>query len=127
MILMPTFVTMHCGECGIEFCVPNFFQEERQKSGGNWYCPNGHSRVYRESDADKFRRERDRALQQIAQRDETIALHERTIGRLKKRTAAGTCPCCQRTFANMAQHMKRQHPDFVKEGGTNVVPIKRAK
>lgn len=119
------FVIMHCGKCGIEFHVPDFFQEERKKTGKGWYCPNGHSRVYRESDADKFRRERDRALQQIAERDDLIAAKEREIKRIKKRAAAGTCPCCQRTFANMSTHMKRQHPEFVKETGANVVPIKK--
>ncbi len=121
---MPNFVQMCCGECGIEFCVPDFFQEERKKTGKGWHCPNGHSRVYKESDADKFRRERDRALQQLAQRDDAIAAKDRELKRLKKRAAAGTCPCCQRTFSNMSRHMKQKHPDF--DHASNIVPLKTA-
>jgi hypothetical protein len=49
------------------------------------------------------------------------------VTKLKKRTSAGTCPCCTRTFANMAEHMKKQHPDFVAEGGANVVRLKAAR
>jgi len=29
--------------------------------------------------------------------------------RLRKRAAAGTCPCCKRSFSNMAEHIKRRH------------------
>jgi hypothetical protein len=63
-------------------------------------------------------------LQQLAQHDDEIVAKEPEIKRIKKRAAAGTCPCCQRSFSNMATHMKRQHPDYVKESGANVVPIK---
>lgn len=126
------FADMCCGECGIEFHVPQHFYDERRKTGKGWHCPNGHSRVFRESDADKFRRERDQAKQEIArieqEREEQRARAEkaeRATARLKKRASAGTCPCCNRTFANMAEHMKGQHPEFVADGGATVVPIKR--
>lgn len=36
-----------------------------------------------------------------------------------RRQGTVTCPCCTRTFANMARHMKTQHPDY------NVVPMAR--
>lgn len=36
--------------------------------------------------------------------------------RLKKRIAAGVCPCCNRSFANLREHMAGQHPDFTGEG-----------
>lgn len=122
---------MHCGECGIEFAVPDHFYTDRKNSGKGWHCPNGHSRVFRESDADKLRRERDQLKQQMArveqEREEQRARAEqaeRREKRLKKRTAAGTCPCCQRTFSNMSTHMRKQHPQFVAEQTTNVVKLK---
>lgn len=34
--------------------------------------------------------------------------------RLKNRIAAGVCPCCNRSFQNVARHMAGQHPDFQK-------------
>lgn len=121
---MAEMVHMNCGECGIEFTVPEHFNAERKKTGKGWYCPNGHSRVYKESDADKFRRERDSALQQLAQREEEIAERGRKIKRLEKRAAAGSCPCCQRTFSNMSRHMKTKHPEFVAD---NVVKLKQTR
>ena len=32
--------------------------------------------------------------------------------RLKNRVASGVCPCCNRTFKQLAAHMSRQHPEF---------------
>jgi len=32
--------------------------------------------------------------------------------RIKNRVANGVCPCCRRSFSNLANHMKNQHPDF---------------
>ena len=42
--------------------------------------------------------------------------------RLKRRVAAGTCPCCQRTVAQLARHMQTKHPDYGKTD--NVVALK---
>jgi hypothetical protein len=39
---------------------------------------------------------------------------ERAAKRHKTRTAAGTCPCCTRTFKQLAAHMKNKHPDYAK-------------
>lgn len=33
--------------------------------------------------------------------------------RIKNRISKGVCPCCNRTFANLAQHMANQHPGFI--------------
>lgn len=113
---------MACGKCGIEFAVPDHFYREQLKDGpnGGWYCPNGHSRVFGESEGDKLRRERDRLKQEAArledEKREAIARAERaekTTKRLQKRASAGVCPCCNRTFQNMARHMKTKHPNIV--------------
>lgn len=93
-----------------------------------FYCPNGHEQHYvaGQSEAEKLRLERDRLKQQLAQKDDEIKRqrdlreHEERrvsaakgqITKLKKRAKAGTCPCCNRTFANMAAHMKTKHPDM---------------
>lgn len=136
------FALKQCGKCGIEFLVPDIFDKENREAGENktWYCPNGHPRVYRECEADILRRERDRLKQNAARLEEerNIAKRERdyhaqrankaeaNVTRMKKRSASGTCPCCQRSFANMASHMKTQHPEFIAETGAKVVPMKRA-
>lgn len=126
---MTTFVLMCCGECGIEFQVPAPWQQERKENGKTWFCPNGHSRVYRESDADALRRERDQLVQRIAQKDDEIR-HQREmrdaaerrvsaakgqITRLKKRAANGVCPCCNRSFADLHKHMQTKHAGYIAE------------
>ena len=32
--------------------------------------------------------------------------------RIKNRVQNGVCPCCKRTFQDLARHMAGQHPDF---------------
>lgn len=32
--------------------------------------------------------------------------------RIKNRVSKGVCPCCNRTFANLAAHMANKHPEF---------------
>jgi hypothetical protein len=129
---MAEMVAMQCGECGIEFHAPKHWNDQKRRDHSRWYCPNGHCRIYSAENAEeKLRRERDNLRQQMARVEEEKADAEHklaqavaTTKRIKKRAAAGNCPCCKRTFANMARHMKHQHPDFVKEGGAKVVPIK---
>lgn len=125
-------VALSCGECGIEFHVPAAWQRERREKGDNWYCPNGHCRVYRESDVDKLKRElavaerrrQEAEARTAAARERRDALERslRTVKghqtRLKRRVAAGCCPCCRRSFQNLARHMQSQHPEFAGEGAS---------
>ncbi len=101
----------------------------------SFFCSYGHSQIYCEGDSEetKLRRERD-LLKQDAARLEMIAQQataradkaQKETKRLKRRSAAGACPCCKRLFSNMREHMRRQHPTFVAESATKVVPIKVA-
>ena len=34
------------------------------------------------------------------------------LTRQRKRSVAGTCPCCNRTFQQLARHMKSKHPKY---------------
>lgn len=131
---------LNCNRCGCRFGMPDGFLNNRRSDKADFYCPNGHSMSYTESISEKLRRERDLLKQQTArledekrQAEEAASLAsiraekaEAATKRLKKRSSAGTCPCCARTFSNMAEHMKHQHPAFVADGGAKVVPIKRA-
>lgn len=41
--------------------------------------------------------------------------HEATRAKLvrdRARFANGVCPCCNRSFENVARHMRTQHPDY---------------
>lgn len=128
-----------CPICGVEYAAPARFFEWRKnlpssRKDRGWYCPNGHSLVHTNSEADRQRRRAERAEQRLAESaDEIRSLENQNravkghVTRLKKRAAAGTCPCCKRTFQNVATHVKRQHPEFLERQGTKVVPMKPKK
>lgn len=117
--------------CGTPFMAPERLVDSARNHGHTLYCPHGHTITWKETELDRVRRDRDRLKQDAARlvderlaADARTARAERETKRMKKRAAAGTCPCCQRSFSNMATHMKRQHPEYVKETGANVIPIK---
>lgn len=136
---MAIFDELNCTSCGCLFGMPQGYLNNRRGDKQSFFCPNGHQMSYTESTADKLRRERDLLKQQMVcledeKRDawasanaqaERAQKAEAATKRLKKRSSAGTCPCCSRTFSNMSQHMLHQHPEFVADGGTKVIPIKR--
>lgn len=133
MLFSHEFVVLTCcnTDCGISFCVPQWWHKGKRDNHSWWYCPNGHHQHFpQDSDEEKLRRERDVARQQLARAEQETAdanqradLLQKQKRRLEKRAAAGTCPCCHRTFQNMTTHMKKQHPEFVAE---NVVALKKA-
>lgn len=85
-----------------------------------FYCPNGHElRYLGKTESQKLReqleRERERSGRISADRDQIEASLRATKGvvtKLQKRASAGVCPCCNRTFSQLARHMKSKHPDF---------------
>ena len=112
-----------CPKCGIEYAAPKTFMEECRKDPTIFFhCPNGHGRHFTESEADKFRKERDRLQQRLAQKDDEIRdLENRRraavgqVTKLKNRIGHGVCPCCNRTFQNLSRHMASEHPTFAAE------------
>lgn len=115
-----------CPMCGINYAVDKRVMDWKRDAPADntkrgWYCPNGDSLVFTESQADKYRREAERLRQKIAEKDDAISARDRQLtaakGQITKernRSAAGVCPCCNRTFSNMARHMHTKHPDFTK-------------
>lgn len=119
---------LQCGTCGVWHAIPAKMYETCLEEGGFWQCPNGHSRGFKEGKHEKeaVRRERDLLKQRVAQKDDEITrLREQRVAaerqvaaskgqvtKLRNRAGAGTCPCCNRTFRQMALHMKNKHPTF---------------
>jgi hypothetical protein len=116
-----------CASCGVIFAIPRALEQRRRKDAGSFYCPNGHSMWFGKSEADKEREKREQAERQAecvrasrdAWRDQAEAAERRRraikgqLTKVKKRVAAGVCPCCNRTFADLARHMAGQHPNYV--------------
>lgn len=117
---------MTCGECGISYAVPEPWREQKKKDGSGWFCPNGHSRVYRESDIEiakrELREEQRRLAQERQAHDQTKARAReaeanaanaiKKAKRLRTRSANGVCPCCHRTFSVLARHMATKHSGY---------------
>lgn len=113
---------IHCNVCDINFAVPQSMRDRWYRERGMMIicCPNGHSLVPAgKSDADRLREELERATARAANWRSAAEAREREIiarkghaTRLRKRIAAGVCPCCQRTFRDLARHMAGQHPDY---------------
>lgn len=115
-----------CGECGAVFAMPRAFIAERQADRKTFYCPNGHARCYGESEIGRLQaelerersaRKRETELRMAARKDaEHEALERRKlrtrVKNLKERVKNGVCPCCHRSFVQLARHMQTKHPDY---------------
>lgn len=115
-------VVWECLTCGCVSTVPEVMNDQMRAEGGYRHCPSGHSWGWskEKSERERLRRERDQLKQRIAmvedekrQETERAAKAEKQTARLKKRASAGVCSCCNRTFTNMARHMKTKHPNVV--------------
>lgn len=137
---MTRLVEVICYQCKRPFGMTEAHNEAalagREKI--SFYCPYGHSQHYLTgpSEAEKLRKQLETQKQQNAMwRDDAEAQRQRAeaaersasaqrgvVTRLKNRAAAGVCPCCNRTFANLQRHMAGQHPTFRTEEVANLEP-----
>lgn len=115
-----------CSECGVRHAMPSNMLAARRRDKQVFYCPNGHRQAFVESSTVLLQRELDAAkvalgavrLQRDAARKERDALERikaQALGKLKAlkgRVKNGVCPCCQRSFVQLARHMATKHPDF---------------
>lgn len=116
-----------CGECHVIFGLEADFHRKVKGDGSGFWCPNGHKIYYYETDLKRERKAREQAerdatwlrsrldQEKAATRDaENRARAQKAAKtRIKNRIANGVCPCCQRSFQNVARHMANQHPEFV--------------
>ena len=115
-----------CYRCGIHFGLPDDFDDCRRKDGGIFYCPNGHPQIYSDSinaENRELKREIERERQKYRLLHATnlaveVSLRS-TRGVVTKqrkklaRVSNGVCPCCNRTFKQLARHMACKHPEYV--------------
>jgi len=118
-------VVLRCW-CGIQLAVPSSLREEQVRRHHDdlgaitIYCPLGHAFVpsgERKTAALERRIEnltQRLATEQDAHRSTELSLRAEKGAKtkLKKRIAAGVCPCCKRSFQNLARHMSGQHPGW---------------
>lgn len=122
-----TLKLIECANCGMPFGITESFQHRRMDDHQGFMCPNGHSNVYNgKTEAEKLKEQLDRSTDRekslssvierqretLKDKDYVIRATRAAKTRLKNRIAAGVCPCCNRTFENLAKHMAGKHPDF---------------
>src|SRR5262245_9322902 len=103
-----TLVVTSCW-CGIHVAVPeNLLRHVRNDSRSGICCPLGHTFHFSDDYRTRYERERKR----VEATRELLAAEERShaatrghLTRTRKRTAHGVCPCCKRTFQQLARHM----------------------
>jgi hypothetical protein len=121
-------VVEECCECHITFAMPADFQRRCSDAGPamSFYCPAGHKQHYTASETAQLkyklteaRKRADRAeTRERAARDQADAAERSAraykghLTRTRKRIGNGTCPCCNRHFANVERHMHSQHPGY---------------
>lgn len=122
-------VTEVCCTCGVSFAMPEMLRAKALADHDRWfYCPNGHSQHFtgkteEEKLRERLEREQARAGRLASERDQLEAARRAQAARAtrfkndrdreRRRAAHGVCPCCGRTFKQLARHMASQHPGFV--------------
>lgn len=118
--------------CGMRHAIPSELDDfqDRQHDNGerqtSIYCPLGHQHIRAgKGEAEKLRERLEGERRRLAATRDLLAHEERShaatrghLTRTKKRVAHGVCPCCSRTFQQLARHMKNKHPEYVAENGT---------
>jgi hypothetical protein len=119
-----------CPVCSILYAIPTRLSDRCRERGESWYCPNGHSLHFIETDLDRERKARERLERQLANernrgdRWRDRAEHERRsaiaykghLTRIRRRIANGICPVpgCKRSgFQRVMAHIASQHPDWL--------------
>jgi hypothetical protein len=122
-----SIVIITCSQCCVDFGLGADFQRRRRADHGTFYCPNGHSQYYPQDNAEeKLRKEkehlearlrsereyteRERQRRLTAERQRAAAKGQ--VTKIKNRVSKGVCPCCNRSFVNVARHMAGQHPEY---------------
>lgn len=120
---------IHCcrSDCNVLFGLNADYDEAKRRDHSSFYCPNGHSQHFPgESKEERLRRElhnttleKERAERNARVERERREAVERSeaatrgyLTRIKNRVAAGVCPCCTRSFKQLARHMASQHPEY---------------
>jgi len=123
-------ITETCWSCGITFAMPRRYAKNLGENGKGFYCPAGCCLRYGEPKVDKLKKELEAQKAKFQQRlkwseqraasannradsaERSKAAMKGHLTRHKKRSKAGVCPVCTRSFKALRNHMTSQHPDF---------------
>lgn len=105
--------------CGIAHAVPRALIDEQNRQHRNGetqlgiFCPLGHTWVHAGKSELEREQERRKALEaQLSTTRDELAATRTELATTKHRVARGVCPCCKRSYVNVARHMAGQHPNY---------------
>lgn len=115
-----------CYKCSISFFVPNNYYRDRQNDSARFFCPAGHGQIFTDGNIARLEKQlaqqrkrtewaesaRDQARSDAKYEGKRASAFKGHLARTRKRVAHGVCPCCNRTFKQLARHMSSQHPDY---------------
>lgn len=126
-----TFSVISCcyEKCGREFAITTNMLNHYKSGKNDFYCPycKGTQGFYGKNKEDRLKDKIDMLEKEIrfSERQAANARAEERYQkncaraqkaaktRMKSRIKNGVCPCCNRTFKQLAAHMKSQHPEYV--------------
>lgn len=122
-----------CLHCHALFAMPRSANDRYRKTHESFFCPycKGSMCYPSKSDEERLRDENNNLKQLLewranaleaankiaAVRERQRRAHKAQATRLRKKIAAGSCPCCSTVFADLRQHMLSKHPTFAKASG----------
>lgn len=120
MVISKTLKEIECGECTIDFAIPEIMYHKRLQDGRTFFCPAGHQISWSDNENDRLRetiKEKEQQLERTARflsatehRNQKLLKEQKRVAR---RVTNGVCPCCNRTFINLQRHMKTKHPEKI--------------
>lgn len=116
-----TLHTINCGACGGIYAINERYRSDRATDGGDWTCPyckcrwgysdhNENSRLKKE--LEQKARELTAAKCETLRNQQLLEAEQQARQKSEKklkRVGNGVCPCCKRSFTNLARHMATKH------------------
>lgn len=93
--------SLFCPACGKGTCWTGKTEEEKRIA-----------ELERRLEWERQESERQRKRKESA--ENSLRATKGVVTKMKKRVGSGVCPCCNRTFKQLAKHMAEKHPDFSK-------------
>lgn len=121
-----TLVIETCCTCQMKFGMDRQFNNLRLNDHDMFYCPAGHPQHYtgktesqklkdqlalKQRDLDWMGHKNERLHSDLLSQKYKTRAEKAAKARILNRIKNGVCPCCQRTFKNLADHFKSIHPD----------------
>jgi hypothetical protein len=116
------FTMEMCINCGMPFFMPTcHYKRLLANKGETFYCPNGHGQHYAgKTEAEKLKErleqleiEKNKREQELQDKWLDALSEKQKIENKLKRVQNGVCPCCNRSFHNLQQHIQNEHPELM--------------